>query len=145
MIRDVVERDLAEVIVLLKQLSPYPVDPDPDVLRAKMREIEGCEHVKVFGYESETKIVGMCTVGRVEGLSKGCRPFAVIENVVVQDSMRRKGIGTALVCHAADQAEKWNCYKVVLETGTKNEGKLHFYEKCGFGRGDKTAFIKRFG
>ena len=56
-----------------------------------------------------------------------------------------KGIGTALVCHAANQAEKWNCYKVVLETGTKNEGKLHFYEKCGFCRGDKTAFIRRFG
>ena len=145
MIRGVIERDLAEVIVLLKQLSPYPVNPDPEMLRAKIREMEACEHMRVFGYESEGKIVGMCTVGRIEGLSKDCRPFAVIENVVVHESMHRKGIGTKLVCHAINQAEKWHCYKVVLETGTKNEGKLRFYEKCGLVRGDKTAFIRRFG
>jgi GNAT superfamily N-acetyltransferase len=144
MIRRVIERDFAEVIVLLNQLSPYPVNPDLEVLRAKIREIEACEHVRVFGYEIEEKIVGMCTIGRIEGLSRDCRPFAVIENVVVHESVRRKGIGTQLVCHAINQAERWHCYKVVLETGTKNEGKLGFYEKCGLVRGDKTAFIKRF-
>jgi GNAT superfamily N-acetyltransferase len=144
MIRTIAERDLPEVIVLLRQLSFVPVDPDPEKLRAKIREMETCEHMRVFGYESEGRIVGMCTVGRVEGISKDCRPFAVIENVVVHDSMRRKGIGTLLVCHAIGQAEQWCCYKVVLETGTKNEGKLRFYEKCRMVRGDKTAFIRRF-
>ena len=144
MIRGIAEQDVDEVIVLLKQLSPYPVDPDRETLRAKILEIATCGHVKVFGYESNGKVAGMCTVGRIEGLSKDYRPFAVIENVVVHDSMRRKGIGTQLVRHAMDQAEKWRCYKVVVETGTKTEGKLGFYEKCGLIRGDKTAFIKRF-
>ena len=52
------------------------------------------EHMKTFGFEADKKIVGMCTIGRVEGLSKNCSPFAVIENVVVESSMRRGGIGT---------------------------------------------------
>ncbi len=86
----------------------------------------------------------MYTVGRIEGLSKDCRPFAVIENVIVHESKRRRGIGTQLVRHAIDQAEKRGCYKVVLETGTRNEGKLAFYENCGLVRGEKTAFIRRF-
>ena len=144
MIRELAERDLDEVIVLLQQLSPYPVTPDRKTLRAKILEIADCGHIKAFGSEDNGKIVGMCTVGRIEGLSKDCRPFAVVENVVVHESVRRKGIGTQLVCHAMDQAEKWHCYKVVLETGTKNEGKLRFYEQCGLVRGDKTAFINRF-
>ena len=144
MIRAVTEHDVSEVIVLLKQLSPYPVSPDPELLRTKIREIGTCDHVRVFGFENDGKIMGMCTVGRIKGISKGCRPFAVIENVVVHESVRRQGIGSQLVCHAISQAEEWRCYKVVLETGTKNEGKLHFYEKCGLVRGGKTAFIRRF-
>ena len=144
MIRELTERDAADVAELLKQLSPYPVCPDRQMLRAKILEIAGCERIKALGYESNSKIAGMCTVGRIEGLSKDCRPFAVIENAVVHESMRRNGIGTQLVRHAIGQAERWRCYKVTLETGTKNEGKLRFYENCGLARGEKTAFIKRF-
>jgi len=83
-------------------------------------------------------------LGRVEGLSKACRPFAVIENVVVLDSIRSRGIGKQLVGRAIAQAQKWNCYKVILETGTQEEWKLRFYDKCGLSRGGKTAFMKRF-
>lgn len=113
-------------------------------ITAKISDIAKLEHMKVFGYEHAGEIVGTCTLGRVEGLSKECRPFAVIENVVVLDTIRCKGIGKQLVCHAIDQAEQWGCYKVILETGTKDEWKLRFYEKCGLTRGDKTAFMKRF-
>ena len=144
MIRELTERDLEEVSVLLQQLSPYPVKPDREKLRTKILEIAASGYIKVFGYECAGRIIGMCTVGRIEGLSKGCRPFAVIENVVVDAAMHRKGVGTQLVRHAMAQAEQWNCYKVVLESGTKDEGKLGFYEQCGLTRGEKTAFIKRF-
>ena len=40
---------------------------------------------------ASNKIVGMCTIGRVEGISNNCRPFSIIENVVVKDSFRSKG------------------------------------------------------
>jgi GNAT superfamily N-acetyltransferase len=64
--------------------------------------------------------------------------------VVVLDTIRSKGIGKQLVRHAMAQAEKWNCYKVILETGSKDEWKLRFYDSCGLTRGNKTAFMKRF-
>jgi GNAT superfamily N-acetyltransferase len=64
--------------------------------------------------------------------------------VVVLDTIRSKGIGKQLVRHAMAQAEKWNCYKVILETGSKDEWKLRFYDSCGLTRGGKTAFMKRF-
>jgi len=147
MIREISEQDARDMAELIRQLSPSDVNVTENMvstLKAKISAMAELEHMKIFGYELDGKIVGSCTLGRVEGLSKECRPFAVIENVVVLDSIRNQGIGKQLVCHAIAQAEKWNCYKVILETGTQEEWKLRFYEKCGLSRGGKTAFMKRF-
>jgi GNAT superfamily N-acetyltransferase len=147
MIREIEVKDTNDMIVLLGQLNPHQInftDGMTDDIQEKIGEIQKYNHLKIFCYEHEGKAVGTCTVGRIEGLSHGCRPFAVIENVAVLDNMRLKGIGKALVCCAMNQAEAWNCYKVILETGSKREETLKFYEKCGLVRGDKTAFIKRF-
>ena len=147
MIREISEQDARDMAELIRQLSPSDVNVTENIvsaLKAKISVMAELEHMKIFGYELDGRIVGSCTLGRVEGLSKECRPFAVIENVVVLDSIRSQGVGKQLVCHAIAQAEKWNCYKVILETGTQEEWKLRFYEKCGLSRGGKTAFMKRF-
>jgi len=144
MIRVLREGDAAEVVELLVQLGSPSVDPDPARVGAKLAEMHACGHVRVFGFDDGGRVVGMVTVGRIEGLSYDCRPFAVIENVVVQDSERRRGIGTRLVRRAIDQAQAWGCYKVVLETGSRRDATFRFYEGCGLRRGEKTAFIKRF-
>jgi GNAT superfamily N-acetyltransferase len=147
MLREINEQDARDMAELLRQLSPSDVsvnDEMVETIRIKILAIAQLEHMKMFGYEQDGRVVGTCTLGRVEGLSKGCRPFAIIENVVVLDTIRSRGIGKQLVRHAMDQAEKWGCYKVILETGTKDEWKLRFYDKCGLARGVKTAFMKRF-
>jgi len=147
MVREISQQDARDMAELIRQLSPSDVNVTENMvsaLKAKISAIAELEHMKIFGYELDERIVGTCTLGRVEGLSKECRPFAVIENVVVLDSIRSQGVGKQLVCHAIAQAEKWNCYKVILETGTQEEWKLRFYEKCGLSRGGKTAFMKRF-
>ena len=147
MVREISQQDARDMAELIRQLSPSDVNVTENMvstLKAKISAMAELEHMKIFGYELDERIVGTCTLGRVEGLSKECRPFAVIENVVVLDSIRSQGIGKQLVCHAIAQAEKWNCYKVILETGTQEEWKLRFYEKCGLSRGGKTAFMKRF-
>ncbi len=72
------------------------------------------------------------------------QPISVIENLVVEKTIRSEGIGKKLIMYATKIAEKWNCYKLILETGSKQDWKLSFYKKCGLTCGDKTAFIKRF-
>jgi GNAT superfamily N-acetyltransferase len=50
--------------------------------------------------------------------------------------------GTECLNYAKDIAEKANCYKMMLLTGSKEEATLNFYKKTGYNSTDKTAFIQ---
>ena len=50
-----------------------------------------------------------------------------------------------LALHTRQIAEKENCYKMMLLTGSKKPETLRFYEKAGYNSSDKTAFIQWLG
>ena len=88
-------------------------------------------------------LVATCTLVVVPNLTRGGRPYGLIENVVTHPDYRRRGLGTAVLKHALQIAWEHGCYKVMLLTGSKNEATLRFYEKAGFERGVKTGFVAR--
>lgn len=77
----------------------------------------------------------------IPNLTRGCKPYAVIENVVTHSQHRQQGYGTAILKHALAYAWSVECYKVMLMTGRKDEATLRFYESAGFDRQSKQAFI----
>jgi len=74
--------------------------------------------------------------------SFGCRPYALIENVVSAISHRGQGYGKAVVLHAIDAAWQAGCYKAMLLTGRTDPAIHKFYEACGFVQ-NKTGFQVR--
>ena len=62
--------------------------------------------------------------------------------MVTHPDYRKKGLATACLDYAKGIAEKEGCYKIMLLTGSKEESTLRFYERAGFNRNDKTAFIR---
>lgn len=91
--------------------------------------------------EIDGKIVSSCVCVIIPNLTRNIRPYAFIENVVTHASYRGKGYAAACLKYAEEIAVKNNCYKIMLLTGSKNENTLKFYEKAGYNREDKTAFI----
>ena len=77
-------------------------------------------------------------------LTRGARPYAIIENVITASACRRRGLAAALMAEAVQIAKAANCYKASLTTGNKDDATFRFYEGCGFNREDKTAFIRWF-
>ena len=92
--------------------------------------------------EIDGRIVSSCVCVIIPNLTRNVRPYAFIENVVTMESYRGKGYATACLNYAKGIAEKSNCYKMMLLTGSKEESTLNFYERAGYNCTDKTAFIQ---
>ena len=86
--------------------------------------------------------VASCTLVVVPNLTRGARPYALIENVVTHGDHRRMGYGRKVLDAACDAAWAAGCYKVMLMTGSKQPGTLDFYRSAGFEQ-SKTGFQKR--
>ena len=88
-------------------------------------------------------MVASCTLTVIPNLTRACRPYGVIENVVTHAAHRNQGWGRALLQHALAHAWRERCYKVMLMTGRKDENTLRFYEQAGFDRHGKQAFVAK--
>jgi GNAT superfamily N-acetyltransferase len=93
--------------------------------------------------EVEGRIVASCVLVVIANLTRGARPYGLIENVVTHPDFRQRGIGTQLLKAALALAWEQKCYKVMLLTGRKDEATLRFYQQAGFEGGVKTGFVAK--
>jgi ribosomal protein S18 acetylase RimI-like enzyme len=79
----------------------------------------------------------------VPNLTRGGRPYSLIENVVVHTEYQKRGVGRTLMNEAMKIAKESNCYKIMLLSGSDNKNHA-FYEKLGFDRNRKVVFEVSF-
>ena len=115
--------------------------PPKEQLEALWDEIVANPMLHYFVGELDGKLVSGCTLAIIPNLTRGARPYGLIENVVTHRDYRKCGFGTRVLQHALQVAWDNNCYKVMLLTGRKDEATFRFYEKAGFKRDIKTGFI----
>jgi len=87
-------------------------------------------------------IVSSCVCVIILNLTHHQQPYALIENVVTHTDYRGRGLATACLDYAKKLAIEADCYKIMLMTGSKQDSTLAFYERAGYNRTDKTAFIQ---
>ena len=143
-IREIKENELTELLDLYSHLhsSDEPL-PRIDVVNGIWREIQTNPNIQYFGLYIDGRLVSSCTISIIPNLTRGCRPYGVIENVVTHKDFRRMGYGRDILAHALEYAWSRNCYKVMLQTGRKDEATSRFYESVGFDRHEKQAFLAR--
>lgn len=93
--------------------------------------------------ELEGRIVASCVLVVIANLTRGARPYGLIENVVTHPDFRKRGLGTQLLKAALALAWEQNCYKVMLLTGRKDKATLRFYQQAGFEGGVKAGFVAK--
>ena len=142
MIREIVESDYAGLMKLYIQLhnNPFP-EKDNSMAELWNRILKDKDHHIIVAQE-DGEIVSSCVCVIIPNLTHGQRPYALIENVITHEAYRKKGLATACLNYARKIAEKENCYKMMLLTGSKEESTLKFYEKAGYNRNDKTGYIQ---
>jgi GNAT superfamily N-acetyltransferase len=143
-IRELAASELTALLSLYRFLhtedDPLPA---PSVIEAVWSETLANPRCRYFGGYENQDLVSSCTIVIIPNLTRGCRPYAVIENVVTHAAHRKQGWGKALLGHALQFAWTQGCYKVMLMTGRKDEATLRFYESAGFDRHGKQAFVAK--
>ncbi len=139
--REAEAKDLKGILGLYPQLSPENADCPPGRARETWDEIMGNPRYGYFVAVDGERIVSTCNITLVPNLTHGCRPYAVIENVVTDGAYRNKGIGRKVMEMAIAFAKKAGCYKVMLLSGAHRTGAHGFYESLGFSGDSKKGFI----
>ena len=137
-IRAACTTDLEQLLVLLPQLSSRATSPGAQVASTEeakqiFAQMHADNRLKLLvAVETNTqRLLGSILLVVVPNLTYSGRPWAIIENVVVARSERRRGVGRQMIEEAVKLARAEGCYKVQLISGTKPE-QLAFYKELGF-------------
>ncbi|NTV90374.1 MAG: GNAT family N-acetyltransferase [Clostridiales bacterium] len=134
--------ELPGLMRLYRQL--HPEDPElklDDILKEHWDSIFNDPNLHYIVAAEGGEILSTCTISIIRNLTRGMRPYGLIENVVTDINARKRGLGTGVLRKAVDIARENNCYKVMLMTGSKEKSTLRFYEEAGFASGLKTGFV----
>lgn len=141
-IREANKDDLTEILQLYLYLHEESVPEDTGHLRNTWENIINDANYHLIVCEVDGRIVASCVCVIISNLTRNVRPYAFVENVVTHGKYRKKGYATDCLNFARKIAEKNNCYKIMLLTGSKEESTLNFYRNAGYNSSDKTAFIQ---
>ena len=135
--------DLRQVMGLIAEFELAEVRKlSENDLRNIYSKITGAGGV-VFGAFQGTRLLGTCTLNVCANLSWSGRPYAMVENIIVTESERNKGIGRYLLLMASRTAISKDCYKLALMTQQRTAATAGFYKSAGFSA-DKVGYQIRF-
>lgn len=132
-VRTASEADLPGLMALYAQLHPDDEAPPPDSALDIWRVIAMQAGRAVLVASLDGVLVGTVDTLLLPNLTRGGRPFLLIENVVVDSVRRRAGVGSALLAMAETIARRAHCYKIQLLSRDSRVEAHAFYEAHGFG------------
>ncbi|WP_208459099.1 GNAT family N-acetyltransferase [Paraburkholderia sp. BCC1876] len=131
---------------------------DADILQSLYRQLIDDENVKatarqiqILEDDARTRLL-VCEIdGRIRGTVLVClcadamyagQPFAVVENLVVDQECRRNGIGRALLREVEQFCRSRDCSKIMLLSSAARVDAHRFFEQFGFLGDRKRGFVK---
>ncbi|MDQ1197426.1 GNAT family N-acetyltransferase [Agrobacterium sp. SORGH_AS 787] len=142
LVRAAEKSDLPALLDLYQHLSPGDQSPDLPDAEAIFDQFLAYRGSVIVVCQVGSVLVGSCVLVVIPNLTRGGRPYALIENVVTHSDFRRQGIGKRVLDFATAHAWQAGCYKVTLMTGSTRPETHAFYRNAGF-EPSKTGFQKR--
>lgn len=134
-IREAEEKDIPRLQELYQQLSSDPQNYHPASIndcKKTLRQMKKQPGAALLVAEDDGKVIGTTFLAVLPGFAHQTSPFAVIEYVVVDETLRSKGIGKALMDACKERTRGAGCYKVMLAS-SKHRARAHeFYRANGF-------------
>jgi predicted GNAT family N-acyltransferase len=141
--REATPGDFEDIARLYRQLHPSdPVVHDGSD-KATFAEILAARGLHLFVLEADGAVVATTYLNVIPNLTRSASPYAVIENVVVEQALRGTGLGKQIMAGTLRAAWDAGCYKAMLMTGSRDPATHAFYKASGFSADAKTAYLAR--
>lgn len=133
--------DLEGILILYKELIPSDLPLESNLAKNIFNSICSDNSFFIFVLESDNSLISSCALSIIPNLTRGGKPYAIIENVITKTTHRKNGFGTKVMKHAIDYAKEKGCYKIMLQSGSSNLNTQQFYSNLGFSYTSKTAYV----
>jgi ribosomal protein S18 acetylase RimI-like enzyme len=130
------ESDAGAVAALWRAV--FPDDPPHNTPELVIRQKRAVQPELFFVAEDGGEVVGTVLAGY-----DGHRGW--LYAVAVSPPHRRRGVGTALVCHAEAALAERGCPKVNLQVRASNAAVVAFYERLGYRVEERVSLGKLLG
>lgn len=140
-IREMVTEDIPKVAQLYKQF--WGEDSCIETMYKQFKKICGNgTHILLSAVENE-RLIGSVMGVICEELYGNCEPFMVLENMIVDQKYRNKGVGKALIAEIEKIAAEKNCTQIILVTEANRINACKFYESVGYSPYTHKGFKKK--
>ncbi|WP_109505687.1 GNAT family N-acetyltransferase [Nocardioides speluncae] len=145
MIREASSEDFDAIVRLYRQLHPQDPILEDGADRAAFEEILKTPGLALLVLEADGAVVATTYLNVIPNMTRSASPYAVIENVIVDQAVRGTGLGKQIMAATLDAAWDAGCYKAMLLTGSQTPATHAFYRSCGFSPDAKSAYLARPG
>jgi GNAT superfamily N-acetyltransferase len=135
--------DFQDILRLYRQLQPKDPVLHNGSDAAAFAQILGSPGLHLFVLEIDGAVVATTYLNVIPNLTRSASPYAVIENVVVEETLRGTGLGKQIMAGTLQAAWDAGCYKAMLQTGSRTPATHAFYKACGFSPDAKKAYVAR--
>ncbi|NCA66666.1 MAG: GNAT family N-acetyltransferase [Clostridia bacterium] len=134
-IRDLMQQDVSQLSLLYEQFW----GDKSDLLKMKneLSIIKNENRHIILVAEINEKVVGSVMGIVCRELYGDCKPFLIVENMIVNKEIRRSGVGKGLLSELEKRAKNINCTQMILVTESDRIDACCFYEKYGFQKNNK--------
>ena len=131
--------DAPAVAALYAQLV---ANPALDVLPARLDELHDGADAALLVAEADGALAGTVFVAWCPDAMFGRRPFAVVENIVVDAFARGRGVGAALLAEVERLCLARDCSKIMLLSASERGDAHRFFDRRGYAGDRKRGFVK---
>lgn len=138
-VRAAVPADAVALQSLYRQLID---DENVNVAGPQIQRIADEGRGRLFICESDGHVIATALVALCADVMYGGQPFAVIDNVVVSQTCRGRGIGRILLREVEQFCSLRDCSKMMLLSSALRVDAHRFFESAGFRSDLKRGFVK---
>jgi N-acetylglutamate synthase-like GNAT family acetyltransferase len=139
LIREAIQQDRDAIQHLYEVLCP---DEPINVLPERIAQIKNDAYIFLYVYDVDGLVRATVFLSFFLDPMFGFQPYAVVENIVVDDSLRGRGIGKKLLDHIDMVCREQNCTKIMLLSNSFRIDAHKFFEANGFSGTVSKGFKK---